>query len=456
MGSKRTTVYLCQECKYQASKWMGKCPKCESWNSFIEEVYDSVSKNSKKNNVKKENHPQAISKVESENDQRTRTGVDEFDRVLGGGLVEGSLILIGGEPGIGKSTLLINIMGHLAGRCPEDKALYVSGEESIKQIAERAKRLGVDNSNIYLLNESNWQSIQNEIKKMKPKYMVLDSIQTTTIPHLASAPGTTSQVREVTYELMNHVKETGISCFVVGHITKEGGIAGPKILEHMVDTVIYFEGDQDGHYRLLRAIKNRFGNTNEVGIFEMKEGGLDEVRDPSHYFLDNNDGEACGRAITCVLEGSRSLFVEVQSLVVENKHGNGRRVTQGITSSKLAMIVAVIGKYFSVPLDFNDIYLNVVGGMEIKKGDSDLAILASLLSSYRGCRIDSRTVFLGEVGLTGEVRSAPHSELRLRKMNQLKYKKVITSHKISEELGRKYNLEIIGIKTVKEVGQYIA
>lgn len=455
--AKKTSTFICQNCSYQSSKWMGKCPECGSWNSFTEETTVSAKdlNRAHKRSAHGNEAPKLINEIVLEKQFRVVTGLQEFDRVVGGGVVPGSLILIGGEPGIGKSTLLTTIMGKLSKAYLDQVVLYVSGEESVNQVAERAKRVGVNTSSFYIYNETNWQKILEQINKLKPRFLVIDSIQTTTSSEIDSAPGTVSQIREVTYELMNHVKANGITCFVIGHITKEGSIAGPKILEHMVDTVIYFEGDQFGHYRLLRAMKNRFGNTNEVGIFEMKESGLNEVKNPSQYFLDDQLNDSYGRSLTCIIEGSRSLFVEIQALVVENKFGNGRRTTQGIDNNRLAMMVAVIEKYFALPLGFNDIYLNVVGGMKLATRESDLSIIASLLSSYRSRPIDSSTVFVGEVGLTGEVRSVPQMEMRIKEMAQLNYKRVVTSEKTARELKGKYDIQIVGIKRARDIENLI-
>ncbi len=456
--AKKTTTFICQSCSYQTSKWMGKCPECGSWNSFTEETAVAAKdlNRAHKRTAQGNEIPKLINEIVLEKQFRVITGMGEFDRVVGGGVVPGSLILIGGEPGIGKSTLLTSVMGKLSQAHPEQVVLYVSGEESVNQVAERSKRVGVNAANFYIYNETNWQKILEQINKLQPRFLVIDSIQTTSSSEIDSAPGTVSQIREVTYELMNHVKANGITCFVIGHITKEGSIAGPKILEHMVDTVIYFEGDQFGHYRLLRAMKNRFGNTNEVGIFEMKESGLDEVKNPSQYFLDDQLQDSYGRSLTCIIEGSRSLFVEIQALVVENKFGNGRRTTQGVDNNRLAMMVAVIEKYFRLPLGFNDIYLNVVGGMKLISRESDLSIIASLLSSYRSRPIDSSTIFVGEVGLTGEVRSIPQMEMRVKEMAQLNYKKVVTSEKTAKELKGKFNIEIIGLKKAKDIESILA
>lgn len=455
MAKKKTTVFTCSSCGHQVAKWMGRCPDCGEWNSFEEELFTKQPLNITGNGpVTRNEPPKLISEVEKSVYERVKTGIGEFDRVVGGGIVKGSLLLIGGEPGIGKSTLLTELMAKLSD-LKSGNVLYVSGEESVNQIADRCKRIGVDESNFYIYNETNWQKVQEQIQKIKPRFMVLDSIQTTVSSDIQSAPGTVSQIREVTYELMNHVKANGVTCFVIGHITKDGAIAGPKILEHMVDTVIYFEGDQFGQYRMLRAIKNRFGNTNEVGIFEMGEGGLVEVKNPSQYFLDEHLEGSFGRSLCCVVEGSRTLFIEVQSLVVENKYGNGRRTTQGIDSNRLSMLVAVIEKYMGIPLGFNDIYLNVVGNMKLTTRESDLSVIASLLSSYRAKPLDSNTVFIGEVGLTGEVRSVPRMEMRLKELAQLNYKNVVTSAKVANEFKGKHSLNLIGIKRVQELDKFL-
>ncbi len=454
MAKKNSTVFVCQNCAYQAPKWLGRCPECQEWNSFTEETAMPTSSKTIVKGGERES-PKRLQDIAVESVNRVFTPFSEFDRVLGGGLVPGSLVLIGGEPGIGKSTLLTKVMGGLAKSNPNKNVLYVSGEESPSQIGGRMRRLDIDSQNLYIFHETNWQAVLEQIKTLKPAFLVLDSIQTTVSGELNSPPGTVSQIREVTYELMNHAKAQNITCFVIGHITKEGSIAGPKILEHMVDTVIYFEGDQYGHYRLLRAIKNRFGNTNEVGIFEMTDKGLREVPNPSQYFLAEHKEESFGRSLTCVVEGSRSLFVEIQALVVENKYGTGRRTTQGLDANRLAMLVAVIEKYLGLPLGFNDIYLNVVGGMTLEGREGDLSVIASLLSSYKSKPLDSKTVFVGEVGLTGEVRSVPQMEMRLKEMAQLNYKRVITSEKTAKEFRGKFDMELLGISQISDLGKMV-
>jgi len=459
--AKKKSQFTCQSCTYKTPKWMGRCPECGEWNSFVEEEEFSVA--APKNRVAQketlaDSVPMPITEVDKDTGvTRQVLGLDEFDRVMGGGVVPGSLSLIGGEPGVGKSTLLMNICGLYSKKYPEEKVLYVSGEESMSQVASRAKRLGVNEDNLYLLYESNWQKISAQIKKLKPKFLVLDSIQTLYSQEIQSAPGTVSQIREVTYEVLNHAKALGITSFIVGHVTKEGSIAGPKILEHMVDTVVYFEGDQLGHYRMLRGIKNRFGNTNEVGIFEMREDGLQEIRNPSQYFVESslNDDEAFGRSLSCIMKGTRALFVEIQALVVENKYGNGRRTTQGVDSNRLAMLVAVLEKYVNIPLGFNDIYANVVGGIKLSSRETDLSLAASLLSSYRKQALDSSTVYLGEVGLTGEIRPVAMIETRLKELDHFGYKRLITSERIAREYQGKYKIQILGIRKIQELPEII-
>ena len=446
MNKKTSYSFICQKCSYESFKWLGKCPQCHEWNT-LEEKQDYQKKILSQNNHEDENTPLPIQDIGTELHQQNPTGINEFDRVLGAGLTIGSLTLIGGEPGIGKSTLLMQVMGSLAKKYPDKKILYVSGEESNKQIANRSKRLNVEESNIYILNENNWQKIAAHTSKLRPSFLVIDSIQTSISVDIASPPGTVAQVREVTYEIMNLSKAKNITSLVIGHITKEGIIAGPKILEHMVDTVIYFEGDQFGHYRILRAVKNRFGNTNEIGIFEMSPNGLSEVPNPSQYFLDESFARSEGRTLTCILEGSRTLFVEIQSLVVENKFGTGRRTTQGIDSNRLAMLIAVVEKHCHMPIGYNDIYVNIVGGIRPKGRDGDLAICASLISSYKNIVIPNDTIFVGEVGLTGEVRSVPRIESRLKEMIQLNYKHFITGERIAKKLSKQNNgIKITGIK----------
>lgn len=450
--AKKNSVFVCQQCSYQVSKWMGKCPECSQWNTFVEENQeDHLS--IKKVGVNPSKLSLPIREVTESTTVRISTRFSEFDRVLGGGVVPGSLILIGGEPGIGKSTLLLQITAKLS--MHEGKVLYVSGEESCSQLAFRAKRLGVNENDFYVLHETCWQTILEEIKRIRPAIFILDSIQTVSSMELSSTPGTVTQIREVVYELMNYSKENSMTSFVIGHVTKEGAIAGPKVLEHMVDTVIYFEGDHLGHYRLLRVVKNRYGSTSEVGIFEMSEKGLVEVANPSQFFLDKPLDGSYGRTLTCVVEGSRSIFVEIQALVVENKYSVGRRTTHGLDLNRLAMLIAIIEKYFDIPLAFNDIYINVVGGFKLDGRESDLAVLIAILSSLKKRPVADNIVFFGEVGLTGEVRPTPFAEMKLREISQLNYKKVITDERTSRDHGGKFPIELIGLTRAAELNDVV-
>jgi len=347
-------------------------------------------------------------------------------------------VLFGGEPGIGKSTLLLELCGNLGLLFSNEKILYVSGEESESQVSGRSKRLGITAKNIYLQHETRWEVIVESLKKIKPKFLVVDSIQTTVSENLTSAGGTVSQIREVTYELVNLAKSQGITTFVIGHVTKEGNIAGPKVLEHMVDTVLYFEGDPNHFYRIVRAVKNRFGNCDEVGLFEMSGKGLVPVENPSLYFLDKGFEGSFGRSVTCVMEGSRPLFLEIQALVVENRMGNGRRTTQGIDQNRLSMLVAIIEKYFDIQLSFCDIYVNLVGGMKVTTRDADLSIIASILSSFYKVSLSEKWVFIGEVGLTGEVRPVPQQEQRIKELEKFGHEKVFLSKRTNSEIFEKY------------------
>lgn len=448
MGKKAATAFVCQSCAYSSPKWLGKCNDCGMWNSFVEEnSFPSAKHDDKASNSSPVQSIEQIQKIEAE--LRLVTGIAEFDRVLGGGIVPGSLSLVGGEPGIGKSTLLLQVAGKLAEQ--GHIVFYVSGEESAHQIANRAKRLNINSPHLFVLHESNWILIEAAVKKTRPAVLILDSIQTTYSDELASAPGTVSQIREITQEVLSLSKSLSMPSFLIGHVNKEGSIAGPKVFEHMADTVIYFEGDFQDHYRLLRCMKNRFGNTDEVGIFEMLQIGLKEVSNPSMIFLEDNLTQSYGRALTCFVEGSRTLFVEIQALVIENRQGAGRRTTQGVDTNRLAMIVAVIEKNLGISLAFSDVYLNVVGGVKLATRASDLAIMAALLSSIRNIPIQENVIFLGELGLTGEVRKIPQMEQMLHEVAQLNYKKVVAAQRHVKSLSSKFQVELLGISKVTEL-----
>lgn len=446
---------MCSSCKLESVKWLGKCPNCGEWNTFEEQVTSRPKTKNSQTATVIYNIPKSIEAIQLIEFERIKTKISEFDRVMGGGITSGSLTLLGGEPGVGKSTLLMEICRAIIQEQNLGKLLYISGEESEAQIANRAKRIGLSSNSLLIYNATNLQKILEQLKLLKPPLFILDSIQTTYTDDHDSGTGSASQIREVTYELMNYVKGTNTTCIVVGHVTKDGTIAGPKLLEHMVDTVIYFEGDQNGDHRILRTSKNRFGNTNEVGIFKMSEQGLKEISNPLNLFVGNDSTNSFGRSITCVLEGSRPIMVEIQSLVVENKLGNGRRVAQGIDGNRLSLLIAIIDKYFEIPLSYNDIYVNVVGGLKLGERGSDLPIIASLLSSFHKVPIPSDVAFFGEVGLTGEVRSHSNIDLITNELKRLRYSKLITSFNSGAGKDDIKNLEIIGISKVLELNNLI-
>ncbi len=445
--AKIKSYYVCQSCGYQASQWVGKCPECEQWNSFVEETFASNNHSGSSKKILTSKKPKTIESIQRNVEERLMSGISEFDRVLGGGITKGSLNLLGGEPGVGKSTLLLEVCAKLL-KNNVGPILYVSGEESEGQIADRFQRLGLESDKLLILHETSWDIIDQVIEQEAPQIFILDSIQTTALDSISSTAGSLSQIREVTHELMNKAKSQGVTCFIVGHVTKEGQIAGPKALEHMVDAVLSFEGDPFHHYRVLRAQKNRFGNTQEVGIFEMKGNGLHEVANPSLYFLSDSLPNAYGKALCCIQEGSRSLFVEVQALVLDNKFGNGRRTAQGIDQNRLSLLLAVIEKYLGVPLSMSDVYVNIVGGIKLKGRESDLAIIAAILSSHFSKMIDNDIIFLGEVGLTGEVRRVPGTEQKINEIERMNFKKIFLS--VKEEVERP-KLELIKIRTVLDL-----
>jgi DNA repair protein RadA/Sms len=432
--AKTKTHFSCQSCGHQAAKWLGKCPDCGGWNTLVEELeVDSrrpawgsaspVGANATK--------PVRLSLVESEDEPRRPTGIAEFDRVLGGGVVDGSLVLLGGDPGIGKSTLLLAAVDRLSRQGP---ALYVSGEESLRQTKMRADRLGVRAENVHLFAETDANAILLAADALKPKVLVIDSIQTMSLPELGSAPGTVSQVREVAGRLMVWAKRTGVPTFLVGHVTKDGAIAGPRVLEHMVDTVLYFEGERGHPFRVLRAHKNRFGSTNEIGVFEMRSTGLQEVKDPSALFLAERPVGQSGSAVTSTLNGTRPLLVEVQALVAPAGYGTARRTTIGVDAQRVALLAAVLEKKLDIPLMGCDLFVNVAGGIELTDGTSDLAVCAALVSSLRNRPLDPQTFMLGEVGLAGEVRAVSQPEPRLAEAAKMGFTRVVLPRSNAQHL----------------------
>ncbi len=414
--SKQKRIFTCSECGYKTSRWLGQCPECQNWNSFIEEVLEGNSLKSGRRSKKlhTESLPEVIAlhTVDPMSDIRIETGIDEFDRILGGGIFKDSLVLIGGEPGIGKSTLILQVADNLskAGR----KVMYISGEESPYQLKDRSKRLGLDSRNIFILNEIEMKKIESALNKIQPEILIVDSIQTVYFDEIDSIPGSVSQIREVTARLMHIAKNLGITIFIIGHITKGGVIAGPRILEHMVDTVLYFEGDRDNYFRLLRSFKNRFGPTNEIGMFEMTGTGLKEVKDISQILISNSESQLPGVVLTSVFEGSRCLIIEIQSLVSPTSFGMPRRLSTGIDFNRFTLMVAIIEKKIHIPLQTMDVFLNVTGGLKVKEPALDLAILTAITGAFKDQKFPEPTIVLGEVGLNGEIRPVSRVEDRIR------------------------------------------
>lgn len=424
--AKVKTQYVCQNCGYSSPRYLGRCPNCGNWNSLVEEIEESSNK--KKNNwATVGNHrsskPQLLSQVDVHESPRYVTKMAELNRVLGGGIVPGSLVLIGGDPGIGKSTLLMQVSGQLA--AAKKKVLYVSGEESALQIKLRSQRLGVSGDCFYLYPETDMQVIRQAASQLKPDFMVIDSVQTMQEPELTSAIGSVAQIREVTAELLKIAKTNDITIFIVGHVTKGGAIAGPKILEHMVDTVLYFEGDLHHAYRILRAVKNRFGSTNEIGIFEMRESGLAEVANPSEIFLEERLQGATGSAVVASLEGTRPILAEVQALVTPTAFGNAKRTTTGLDHNRVSLIMAVLEKRAGLLLQNQDAYLKAAGGVKLDEPAIDLALAISIASSYRDLGTRPTDCFIGELGLTGEVRRVNRIETRVVEAAKLGFKRAI-------------------------------
>lgn len=446
--AKTKTKFVCSECGYESPKWLGKCPECNQWNTFIEELEQRItgSKLVEAGNVSK---PLALKDIEVTNENRVSTGLMELNRVLGGGLVNGSLVLVGGDPGIGKSTLLLQMAENL-GQIGLN-ILYVSGEESASQIKIRAERMGVKTPNIYLLAENNMENIGFVISENKPNILIIDSIQTMYNPALTSAPGSVSQVRESTLSLMRMAKTTNTTVFIVGHVTKEGSIAGPRVLEHMVDTVLYFEGDSHLSYRILRGVKNRFGSTNEIGIFEMSDIGLREIENPSQMLLSGRMKGEPGSCVTAAIEGTRAMLVEVQALTSYTNFGMPRRNSAGVDYNRAILLIAVLEKRVGMQLGNSDAYINVVGGIKLSEPAADLGILAAIASSFRNKEIDEGTIIIGEVGLAGEVRAVNFMEKRINEALKMGFKTCIIPRNNIAGLKDKYNMNIIGVQNVNEM-----
>lgn len=426
--AKTKTVFYCTQCGYESSGWLGKCPGCGEWNSFVEEPSAAPSKNSRRSTpdgygIPKDTKPVKIDEIDCEKEgMRDSSGIGELDRVMGGGIVRGSMVLVAGDPGIGKSTLMLMISGYLASSA--GTVLYVSGEESESQIKLRARRLGVENGELFIYNETSVGSIISQIDAVKPSYIILDSIQTLEDDSLSSAPGSVSQVREITAKFMRIAKVLGITVFIVGHVTKEGSIAGPRVLEHMVDTVLYFEGERHLSYRILRAVKNRFGSTNEIGVFEMRDSGLAEIENPSSALLEGRPRGVSGTAVTAAMEGSRPMMLEIQALISGSSLNMPRRMCAGPDYNRVSLLLAVLEKRAGYGLGKCDAFVNVVGGIRLNEPASDLAVCAAIMSSFRGIPLPSDAVYIGEVGLTGEIRSVTHIEKRVNESIRLGFNRI--------------------------------
>ncbi len=449
------SIFYCQECGYESAKWMGQCPGCRGWNTFVEEP---VLK--KGTSIKNGGHdlktaePVYLSSVHSGEEKRLSTGISELNRVLGGGIVTGSLVLVGGDPGIGKSTLLLQMC-----RCLSEKnckALYVSGEESLQQIRLRADRLGEFKHDLWMLCETDLDTIQNTILKYKPEVVIIDSIQTMYREDISSGAGSVSQVREATGVLMQLAKKENIAIFIIGHVTKEGVVAGPRVLEHMVDTVLYFEGDRHASYRLLRAVKNRFGSTNEVGVFEMRSEGLTEVENPSEFMLNGRPEGTAGSVVACAMEGTRPLMLEVQALVCQTNFQLPRRTAAGADYNRVNLLMAVLEKRLGLRLAGCDAYINLAGGMRLNEPAIDLAIVAAIISSYKNMAVSSDTIIYGEVGLTGEVRAVSQAENRVREAQKLGFKVCCIPESNIKYLKNSMDIRVIGIRNVRDIYDFIS
>lgn len=448
--AKIKSKFICQNCGYETVKWMGKCPDCGSFSSFTEEIVQTkTSRYSSPAQMSGSTKSKLLKEITATNESRDTTGMGELDRVLGGGLVEGSLTLVGGDPGIGKSTLILQICQKLGEQ--GNKILYISGEESPQQIKMRADRLGVNTENLYLLAETNMSVIEATINDMEPDFVIIDSVQTMYIDEVTSAPGSVTQVRECTSRIMHIGKGKGITVIVVGHVTKEGAIAGPRILEHMVDTVLYFEGDKTASYRLLRAVKNRFGATNEIGVFEMASSGLKEILNPSEYMLSGRPINVSGSVVTCSMEGSRPLLIEVQSLVSFTSFNMPRRMSTGMDFNRVVLLIAVLEKRAGLQLASYDAYVNITGGMKIAEPSLDAAVVAAVASSYRNMPIPADTIVFGEIGLTGETRAVTMAEKRVSEAKKLGFKKCILPKANLKEAKRVSGINIVGVATINEL-----
>lgn len=462
MAKSRTTAFFCKECGYESAKWSGQCPSCKAWNTFVEEpvvkeknVKGIVNINAKYHETAgvKKAAPVRLSSVTAADTDRIKTDICELDRVLGGGIVEGSLVLVGGDPGIGKSTLLLQMCYNLAKN--GNSVLYISGEESLGQIKLRAQRVGEASDNLMVLCETSLDTIENVLENVKPQIVVIDSIQTMYREEVGAAPGSVSQVRETTAVLMQLAKGLNISIFIVGHVTKEGVVAGPRMLEHMVDTVLYFEGDKNAAYRILRSVKNRFGSTNEIGVFEMRQEGLAEVANPSEYMLTGRPEKASGSVVVCLLEGTRPILVEIQALVCDSNFGMPRRTAAGADYNRVNLLMAVLEKRAGIHLSGSDAYVNIAGGMKVNEPAMDLGIVMALVSSFRNRPMMENTIVFGEVGLAGEVRAVSQPQIRINEAVKLGFGNCILPQVCLKNIKKTDKINLIGISSVKDAVKLI-
>ena len=446
MAKAAKTIFVCNECGYESAKWMGKCPACNSWNTFFEQKVEKITENGVRK-LKERNEPKALNSYKGQEVSRTSTGFGELDRVLGGGIVKGSLILLGGEPGIGKSTLILELCDKIK---EEGKVLYVSGEESAEQIKLRADRLGINNDDILFLGETDIDIVKENIEEIQPKLVIIDSIQTMYSDELTAAAGSVSQVREITAQIMRICKSKQITTIIIGHVTKDGTIAGPRVLEHMVDTVLYLEGERYFSYRILRGVKNRFGSTNEIGMFEMKGEGLVEITNPSEILISERDDNPSGSCIVASMEGTRPMLIELQALTTLSVFGIPKRTANGLDYNRLAVLIAVLEKRANLQIGGQDIYVNVVSGIKLNEPSIDLGIVCVCASSFKNVPIPKDTVIMGEVGLTGEVRRINMIEKRLKEAEKLGFKRCIIPENNKKHLEEKFKMELIGVKNIGE------
>lgn len=452
MAKAKKTVFFCQECGYESPKWMGQCPGCKSWNTFVEETVRPNQTKHQEATGRKKAEPVALSEISLDEEDRIHTGIKELDRVLGGGIVQGSMTLVGGDPGIGKSTLLLQVCRNLADQV---SVLYISGEESLKQIKLRAQRIGAFGDRLRLLCETNLDMIRQVIEKEKPTVVVIDSIQTMYNEEVSSAPGSVSQVRESTGVLLQIAKGLGVSIFIVGHVTKDGNVAGPRVLEHMVDTVLYFEGDRHASYRILRGVKNRFGSTNEIGVFEMREEGLVEVENPSEFMLAGRPEGASGSVVACSMEGTRPILIEIQALVCASNFGMPRRTAAGTDYNRVNLLMAVLEKRLGLHLSASDAYVNIAGGIRMNEPAVDLGILLAVVSSYKDIVIDDKVLVFGEVGLSGEVRAVSMAEQRVQEAKKLGFTTVILPAACMKSVGQETEIALIPVENIRDAVRFL-